>query len=147
MYPHELSGGQQQRVAPARALAQNISYPADEPYAGLDSRLGSELEIRCFMFLKHPMPALMVTHDAEEAMFMSDRIVVLRNGYVVQTGRPVNLYCQPSSAFVAEFFGEVNRVEGVVSKDKVITPSGQFTAPKTLTHGSAASVVSRHEAL
>ena len=56
------------------------------------------------MFLKLQMPAaLMVTHDAEEAMFMSDRIVVLRDGHVVQTGRPVNLYCQPSSAFVAEF--------------------------------------------
>jgi iron(III) transport system ATP-binding protein len=91
--------------------------------------------------------ALMVTHDAEEAMFMSDRIVVLRDGHVVQTGRPVNLYCQPSSAFVAEFFGEVNRVEGVVAKDKVITPLGEFRAPKSLSDGSPASVVIRHEAM
>ena len=51
---------------------------------------------------------------------MSDRIVVLRDGQVVQTGRPVNLYCQPSSAFIAEFFGEVNRVEGVVERTRLL---------------------------
>ena len=149
VYPHELSGGQQQRVALARALAPKPSVILlDEPYAGLDSRLRERIRDQMLHVLKASnAAALMVTHDAEEAMFMSDRIVVLRDGYVVQTGRPVNLYCQPSSAFVAEFFGEVNRVEGVVAKDKVITPIGMFSAPKTLTHGSAASVVIRHEAL
>ncbi len=149
MYPHELSGGQQQRVALARALAPKPSVILlDEPYAGLDSRLRERIRDQMLHVLRASnAAALMVTHDAEEAMFMSDRIVVLRDGYVVQTGRPANLYCQPSSAFVAEFFGEVNRVEGVVARDKVITPIGEFSAPKTLTHGSAASVVIRHEAL
>lgn len=149
MYPHELSGGQQQRVALARALAPEPTVILlDEPYAGLDSRLRERIRDQMLHVLKASnAAALMVTHDAEEAMFMSDRIVVLRDGYVVQTGRPVNLYCQPSSAFVAEFFGEVNRVEGVVARDKVITPVGEFSAPKTLTQGSPASVVIRHEAL
>jgi iron(III) transport system ATP-binding protein len=149
MYPHELSGGQQQRVALARALAPKPAVILlDEPYAGLDSRLRERIRDQMLHVLKASnAAALMVTHDAEEAMFMSDRIVVLRDGYVVQTGRPVNLYCQPSSAFVAEFFGEVNRVEGVVAGDRVITPIGEFSAPKTLTHGSPASVVIRHEAL
>ena len=149
MYPHELSGGQQQRVALARALAPKPSVILlDEPYAGLDSRLRERIRDQMLHVLKASnAAALMVTHDAEEAMFMSDRIVVLRDGNVVQTGRPVNLYCQPSSAFVAEFFGEVNRIEGIVAKDKVITALGEFSAPKTLNDGSAASVVIRHEAL
>ncbi len=149
MYPHELSGGQQQRVALARALAPKPSVILlDEPYAGLDSRLRERIRDQMLHVLKASnAAALMVTHDAEEAMFMSDRIVVLRDGHVVQTGRPVNLYCQPSSAFVAEFFGEVNRIEGIVAQDKVITALGEFSAPKSLSDGSAASVVIRHEAL
>ena len=63
--------------------------------------------------------ALMVTHDAEEAMFMSDNIIVMGRRW--QTGRPVNLYCQPNSAFVAEFFGEVNRLEGCVTNGCIKT--------------------------
>ena len=149
MYPHELSGGQQQRVALARALAPKPAVILlDEPYAGLDSRLRERIRDQMLHVLKaSDAAALMVTHDAEEAMFMSDRIVVLRDGHVVQTGRPVNLYCQPSSAFVAEFFGEVNQVEGVVVKDKVVTSIGEFSAPKTLADGSPAIVIIRHEAL
>ena len=149
MYPHELSGGQQQRVALARALAPKPQVILlDEPYAGLDSRLRERIRDQMLHVLKaSDAAALMVTHDAEEAMFMSDRIVVLQEGKVVQTGRPVNLYCQPTSAFVAEFFGEVNRVEGFVEKDRVITPIGEFSAPSSLKHGNAASVVIRHEAL
>ena len=105
MYPHELSGGQQQRVALARALAPRPAVILlDEPYAGLDSRLRERIRDQMLHVLKGSnAAALMVTHDAEEAMFMSDRIVVLRDGHVVQAGRPVNLYCQPSSAFVAEW--------------------------------------------
>ena len=129
-----LSGGQQQRVALARALAPKPSVILlDEPYAGLDSRLRERIRDQMLHVLKATKTAaLMVTHDAEEAMFMSDRIVVLRDGHVVQTGRPVNLYCQPSSAFVAEFFGEVNRVEGTVANKKVTTPLGDFDAPNGL---------------
>ena len=149
LYPHELSGGQQQRVALARALAPNPAVILlDEPYAGLDSRLRERIRDEMLHVLRAANAvALMVTHDAEEAMFMSDRIVVLRNGKVVQSGRPVNLYCQPNSAFVAEFFGEVNRVEGVVANKKVSTPLGNFDAPGGLNNGCEASVIIRHEAL
>ena len=82
LYPHELSGGQQQRVALARALAPNPAVILlDEPYAGLDSRLRERIRDEMLHVLKAANAvALMVTHDAEEAMFMSDRIVVLRDG-------------------------------------------------------------------
>jgi len=149
MFPHELSGGQQQRVALARALAPKPAVILlDEPYAGLDSRLRERIRDQMLHVLKaSDAVALMVTHDAEEAMFMSDRIIVLRDGQVVQSGRPVNLYCQPSSAFVAEFFGEVNRVDGVVKGNKVSTPLGEFDVPDGLRNGNHASVIIRHEAL
>jgi len=148
-YPHELSGGQQQRVALARALAPNPSVILlDEPYAGLDSRLRERIRDQMLHVLKASnTAALMVTHDAEEAMFMSDRIVVLREGGIVQTGRPVNLYCQPNSAFVAEFFGEVNRLDTIVTNGRIETPLGAFDVPDGLKNGDRASVVIRHEAL
>ena len=148
-YPHELSGGQQQRVALARALAPRPSVILlDEPYAGLDSRLRERIRDQMLHVLKATKTAaLMVTHDAEEAMFMSDRIIVLRDGTVTQTGRPVNLYCQPNSAFVAEFFGEVNRVEGVVRDGQIETPLGNFDARAEMEDGDPASIVIRYEAL
>lgn len=132
-YPHELSGGQQQRVALARALAPRPSVILlDEPYAGLDSRLRERIRDQMLHVLKAAgTAALMVTHDAEEAMFMSDNIIVMRHGQVQQTGRPVNLYCQPNTAFVAEFFGEVNRLEGHVSNGCIETILGSFDAPPT----------------
>ena len=149
MYPHELSGGQQQRVALARALAPKPNVILlDEPYAGLDSRLRERIRDQMLHVLKaSEAAALMVTHDAEEAMFMSDRIVVLSEGNIVQIGRPVNLYSQPTSAFVAEFFGEVNKVDGVVSERKVLTPIGVFSAPSSFPNGGKVSVIIRHEAL
>ena len=148
-YPHELSGGQQQRVALARALAPRPSVILlDEPYAGLDSRLRERIRDQMLHVLKAAgTAALMVTHDAEEAMFMSDNIIVMRDGQVQQTGRPVNLYCQPNSAFVAEFFGEVNRLEGQVSNGCIETVLGTFDAPDRMQNGDAASIVIRHEAL
>jgi len=148
-YPHELSGGQQQRVALARALAPRPSVILlDEPYAGLDSRLRERIRDQMLHVLKAAgTAALMVTHDAEEAMFMSDNIIVMRDGQVQQTGRPVNLYCQPNSAFVAEFFGEVNRLEGQVSNGCIETVLGTFDAPDRMQNGDAASIVIRHDGL
>ncbi|MDA9929622.1 ABC transporter ATP-binding protein [Alphaproteobacteria bacterium] len=148
-YPHELSGGQQQRVALARALAPRPSVILlDEPYAGLDSRLRERIRDQMLHVLKaSKTAALMVTHDAEEAMFMSDTIIVLRDGDVQQSGRPVNLYCQPNSAFVAEFFGEVNQLEGVISGGFIQTVLGKFAAPSDLAEGQPVRIVIRHEAL
>ena len=148
-YPHQLSGGQQQRVALARALAPSPSVILlDEPYAGLDSRLRERIRDHMLHVLKSSgTAALMVTHDAEEAMFMSDNIIVMRDGEVQQTGRPVNLYFQPKSAFVAEFFGEVNQLEGLVTDGCIETILGCFDAPPSMAEGDAATIVIRHEGL
>jgi iron(III) transport system ATP-binding protein len=88
----------------------------------------------------------MVTHDAEEAMFMSDRIIVLDNGIILQQGRPIDLYCRPQNAFVTEFFGEVNHVPAHGLKGRVSTLFGEFDSPE-MTEGCAALMVIRHEGL
>ena len=147
-FPHMLSGGQQQRVALARALAPKPKVMLlDEPYAGLDTRLRERIRDDMLHVLKRSgTTVLMVTHDSEEAMFMSDFIHVMRSGRVVESGRPIDLYCRPRSAFVAEFFGEVNRVTGPVVDGELQTPFGRFE----IGGGgdvSEATLVIRHEAL
>lgn len=147
-YPHMLSGGQRQRIALARALAPNPGLILlDEPFSGLDARLRDEVRDRTLHVLKSTgKAALMVTHDAEEAMFLADRIAVMRDGQLVQVGTPEELYCHPVDAFVAAFFGEVNRLEGVVENGAVHTPFGNL--PTTgLAEGTLAQVVIRPEAL
>jgi iron(III) transport system ATP-binding protein len=88
----------------------------------------------------------MVTHDAEEAMFMADRIAVMCDGRILQTGTPDDLYCRPASAFVAQLFGEVNRLDGIVSGGAVDTPFGPLQAAG-LEEGAAAGILIRPEAL
>lgn len=148
MMPDELSGGQQQRVALARALAPEPRLILmDEPYAGLDSRLRERIRDDMLHILKEAGTAvLMVTHDSEEAMFMSDRIYVMRSGQIEQAGRPIDLYCRPHNAFVAEFFGEVNRVEGIIEKGHLLTPLGNFDVPEGAS-GRSATLIIRHEGL
>ncbi|EDP66288.1 ABC transporter related protein [alpha proteobacterium BAL199] len=147
-FPHELSGGQQQRVALARALAPRPRVMLlDEPYSGLDARLRDRVRDEVLHILKASGSAcLMVTHDSEEAMFMADRIAVMRAGRIVQEGTPVELYCEPVDAFVASFFGEVNRIEGVVHAGAVDTPIGNIPA-RGLPDGAPATVVVRPEAV
>ena len=131
-YPHELSGGQQQRVAVARAIAPSPDLILfDEPYSGLDSRLRERVRDRMLHILKsEKIAALIVTHDAEEAMFMSDKIIVLNDGRMMQQGRPIDLYCRPENAFVAEFFGEVNQIPATGTGDgQIKSIFGQFDAP------------------
>ena len=146
-YPHELSGGQQQRVALARAIAPSPALILlDEPYSGLDSRLRERVRDRMLHILKSEgIAGLMVTHDAEEAMFMSDRIVVMNKGQVVQQGRPIDLYCRPQNAFVAEFFGEVNYIPAICkSDDTAESIFGTIDAPG-LKKGDEADIILRHE--
>ncbi len=109
-YPHELSGGQQQRVALARAL---VYAPAvlllDEPFSNLDAKLRE----RARTWLKHlqgelGLTTLFVTHDQDEALSLSDRIVVMSEGSVLQLGAPEDLYRRPTTQFVAEFLGHCN---------------------------------------
>ena len=123
-FPHTLSGGQQQRVALARALAPKPKVVLlDEPFSGLDFLLRNQIRDDTLHILKEGGTAtLLVTHDPEEAMFMADRIALMRAGKIIQVGRPVDLYCAPKDAFVASFFGNINRLEGVVMNASVRTP-------------------------
>ena len=120
-YPNELSGGQQQRVALARGL---ISRPAlllrDEPLANLDRELRSEMEVEIRRYQKElQIPFIYVTHNQEEALTMSDRIAVMRNGRFEQIGAKSEIYTNPASAFVAAFVGHANRLEGkIVEMDR-----------------------------
>jgi iron(III) transport system ATP-binding protein len=126
--PHQLSGGQQQRVALARALAPNPGLILlDEPFSGLDSRLKEQIRDDMLHVLHEIGTAvLIVTHDSEEAMFMADRLMVMEKGSIIQTGAPVDVFCRPDNAFVAEFFGEINRFETTIVSGIADTPFGGF---------------------
>ena len=147
-YPHTLSGGQQQRVALARALApQPPVILFDEPFSGLDARLRDKVRDETLHILKDSgTAALLVTHDAEEAMFMADRIGLMHEGSLVQFGNPENLYFKPKNAFVAEFFGEINRITGVVESGRISTPLGEFIA-EGLEEGREVQILIRPELL
>lgn len=147
-FPHALSGGQQQRVALARAMAPRPSVLLlDEPFSGLDTRLRESVRDETLHVLKRSGAATMiVTHDPEEAMFLADRIALLRDGRLVQVGSPTALYTKPVDAFAASFFGEVNQLAGVVRQGRVDTPVGCLTVPH-LDEGAAVDVLIRPEAL
>ena len=110
----QLSGGQQQRVAIARALVYNPPVILmDEPLSNLDAKLREEARAWLReLILKMRLSALVVTHDQNEAMAMSDRILLLNNGVIEQQGTPQELYGQPRTLFVADFMGSNNRVAG-----------------------------------
>lgn len=113
-YPGQLSGGQRQRVALARALAPDPALLLlDEPLGALDAKLRGQvqLELKSIQRRTHKT-FFFVTHDQEEALTMSDRIVVMNNGRVEQDGTPEELYFHPSTRFVAEFIGETNLLSG-----------------------------------
>jgi iron(III) transport system ATP-binding protein len=130
-YPHMLSGGQQQRVALARALAPRPqALLLDEAFASLDARLRDQVRDDTLHVLQTSgVPAIIVTHDAEEAMFMADRIALMREGRVVQSGTPEELYLHPREPFVATFLGEVNRLPALVRDASARTAIGSVPAP------------------
>ena len=146
-FPHMLSGGEQQRVALARALAPKPKLLLlDEPFSGLDTRLREQVrDVTLEALRKSGTATLMVTHDAEEAMFMADRIAMMREGRIVQEGTPIDLYRRPTSLFVAAFFGEVNRLSGQADGGQVATRLG--VVPTRLPSGRRAEVAVRPEAL
>lgn len=129
-FPHALSGGEQQRVALARALAPRPSVLLmDEPFSGLDSRLKDSIRADTLAILRHSRAtAIVVTHDAEEAMRMADRIALLRDGKLVQVGTAEELYLKPADLFAAGFFSEINIFRGSVQAGKVETPLGNVPA-------------------
>ncbi len=113
-FPNQLSGGQQQRVALARAL---INRPAvlllDEPLGALDLKLRKEMQMELTRLHRQlKMTFVMVTHDQEEALSMSDRIAVVAGGKIEQVGTPSQIYDRPQSQFVAEFIGDTNLIPG-----------------------------------
>ena len=114
--PRQLSGGQQQRVALARALVNRPRVLLlDEPLGALDLKLRKEMQLE----LKHLQTGLgitfvYVTHDQEEALTMSDRIVLMRQGRIAQVGTPRDLYDRPASRYVADFIGDTNLLPGTV---------------------------------
>ncbi len=129
-YPDVLSGGEQQRVALARALAPRPAVMLmDEPFSGLDTRLKDSIRAETLAILRETRAtAIVVTHDAEEALRMGDRIALLDAGKVVQAGTAEDIYHNPVSLFVAGFFSELNTFEAVVDQGMVETPLGRFDA-------------------
>jgi putative spermidine/putrescine transport system ATP-binding protein len=123
-YPRQLSGGQQQRVALARSLAIAPSVLLlDEPLSALDAKVRVQLreEVRRIQ-LELGITTLYVTHDQEEALSISDRVAVMSDGRVEQFGTPAQIYSGPRTAFVANFVGTMNRLEGTVvsSADRIV---------------------------
>lgn len=124
---NRLSGGQQQRVAIARAL---VNHPKvlllDEPLGALDLKLRKEMQIELRKIQQElELTFVYVTHDQEEALTMSDSIVVMNNGYIQQIGSPTDIYNEPINAFVADFIGESNIVNGCMPEDCVVEFAGK----------------------
>jgi ABC-type Fe3+/spermidine/putrescine transport system ATPase subunit len=122
-YPRELSGGQQQRVGLARALTVRPRVLLlDEPLSSLDAKLRREMqiELRSIQRLVNTT-AVYVTHDQEEALSLSDRVVLMNQGRIEQVGSPKEVYTRPASEFVAGFIGEATFFDGVVTDAKGTT--------------------------
>ncbi len=117
-----LSGGQQQRVAIARAAINNPKVLLlDEPLAALDAKLRKDMQNELkSMQRRLGITFVFVTHDQEEALSMSDTIVVMDNGKIQQIGSPTDIYNEPQNAFVADFIGESNIIDGVMLKDRLV---------------------------
>ena len=121
-----LSGGQQQRVAIARAIANRPEILLlDEPLAALDLKLRKDMQKELRRIQRQlGITFVFVTHDQEEALTMSDRVVVMDNGKIQQIGTPIDIYNEPKNAFVADFIGESNIVDGVMLRDYFVEFSG-----------------------
>lgn len=122
-----LSGGQQQRVAIARAL---VNHPKvlllDEPLGALDLKLRKEMQIELKRIQEQlEITFIYVTHDQEEALTMSDTVVVMNGGIIQQVGSPVDIYNEPKNAFVADFIGESNILNGLMIRDRLVEISGR----------------------
>ncbi|MBC9937598.1 MULTISPECIES: ABC transporter ATP-binding protein [unclassified Leucobacter] len=150
--PKELSGGQQQRVALARALVyQPPILLMDEPLGALDKQLRDQMQVEIARLHRDlGTTFLFVTHDQEEALALSDRIVLFRQGHVVQVGTPEELYTRPNSRFAAEFLGESTSFAGTLATTDTLAWAGGVLrgANRTgLAVGADATLVVRPEHL
>ena len=154
-YPYEMLGGQQQRVALARAIAPRPRMLLlDEPLSALDAKIRVFLreEIRAIQ-LDLGITTVFVTHDQEEALSISDRVVVMNAGNIEQLGAPHEVYNKPATRFVATFVGQLNNIEAVVADPaaKTVTIDGQTaqvpTLPANLAAGAPITLTLRPEVL
>ncbi|PTR02758.1 sulfate transport system ATP-binding protein [Nitrosomonas nitrosa] len=131
-YPHQLSGGQRQRIALARALAVEPKVLLlDEPFGALDAKVRKEL--RTWLRRLHDemhITSIFVTHDQEEALEVSDRVVVMNEGRIEQVGTPDEVYEQPANPFVYEFLGDVNLFHGRVHQGRAWIGDVEIAAPE-----------------
>ena len=135
--PHELSGGQQQRVALGRAIAAGPKIILlDEPFSNLDASLreSTRSDVRGLL-KKTGMSAILVTHDQEEALSISDRLAVMNEGHIEQVGTPETVYHRPRTPFVAQFLGRTNIIQGTAEGGVADTPLGRLPLDREA-HGS-----------
>ena len=149
-YPpvNSLSGGQQQRIAIARAIVNEPKVLLlDEPLGALDLKMRKEMQLELKnMHDRLGITFIYVTHDQEEALTMSDKIVVLSEGKIQQIGTPEDIYNEPQNAFVADFIGESNIFKGIMTKNmKVRFCGGEFAGMDDLPEGTLVDVVVRPE--
>jgi iron(III) transport system ATP-binding protein len=147
-YPHTLSGGEQQRVALARAIVPRPQVMLmDEPFSGLDQRLRESVRSETLALLKETRATTMlVTHDPVEAMELADRILLMRQGRLIQSGTPEELYHRPVDSAAARFFSDFNEVTGICRAGAVETPLGRFESPG-LAPGGTAQVMIRPQGI
>ncbi len=124
---HSLSGGQQQRIAIARALVNRPKVLLlDEPLGALDLKLRKDMQIELKRMQQDlEITFIYVTHDQEEALTMSDTVVVMRDGMIQQIGTPQDIYNEPKNAFVADFIGESNIIDGIMRRDFLVEFAGK----------------------
>ncbi len=144
-FPGQLSGGQRQRVGFARALAPRPKLLLlDEPFAALDARVRTEL--REWLRLLHEathLTTILVTHDQEEALDLSDRIVIMDGGRIQQVGSPEEIYESPATPFVASFIGAANVLRGQVSAGRASVASLSLDVPSDVPEGATVRAIVR----
>jgi len=133
-YPHMLSGGEQQRVALVRALAPKpLLLLMGEPFSNLDRGLRARVRRETVALLRElGTTAIIVTHEAEEALSTGDRVVLMRSGEIVQSGNARELHDQPANRYAADFFCDFNMIPGKVEGDNLVTPFGILAAAEKL---------------
>jgi sulfate transport system ATP-binding protein len=146
-YPVQLSGGQRQRVAFARSLATRPGVLLlDEPFGALDARV--RLELRHWLRRLHermPVTTILVTHDQDEALELSQQVVVMHEGRVVQIGTPHDVYDHPATPFVASFIGNANVLTGRIEAGQLKVGALGVTAPAGARDGNVQAYVRPHD--
>ncbi len=130
-YPHELSGGQQQRIALARALAISPRLLLlDEPFSSLDELVKEKIRKEVFDLLKElKITTIMVSHQVYDSFLIADKLVILKNGSILQDGNPIGIYQNPTSEYVSNFFGASVIIKGTNNQQVAHTPFGDIALP------------------